>query len=305
MSKQPSDALMHKYLLGNATTEETAALENAYSEDSEVFDRLMELDDELVDRYLDGTLTTSERQDYERSFEMFPRRRGQIELVRDLEARARTASRTSGEPARATVARHSGSERWFGRSWTFGLAAASLVLAAGAGVLVVRQSGLQQQLADARARETALRGDVASALEAASRARERAEAVVASGPPASDVGTERGAPVVAVTLLPGLLRDGTPPLVTVPQGALIVRADLVLPGVPATRYRVSLTTEAGVERWTQQDVIAVERAGRRVLSVDIPVTALPRGQLVLAVAGRTDAGTAVAAGEFHFRVAGR
>jgi hypothetical protein len=200
------------------------------------------------------------------------------------------------------VARHGGGEWWVGRSWTFGLAAASLLLAALAGVLLVRQSSLQQRLADAAARETVLRRDVASARETASRERERAEAAAKGGPPASGA---VGAPVVAVTLLPGLLRDSTLPVVTVPQGALVVRADLVLPGPPAARYRVSLTTEAGVERWAQADVVAVERAGRRLLSVDIPVTALPRGQLVLAVAGRSETGGDVAGAEFHFRVAGR
>ena len=163
-------------------------------------------------------------------------------------------------------------------SWTWGLAAAAVLVLA---VLVLtRQATLQRRLDESVATQAALQRDLAEAQESARRLREEA---LANGAPTrwrGWPGTDAG-PIVALTLAPGLLRDGVPPLTTIPRGALLVRAELVLPPTAAVSYRVALTTAAGRERWSQDEMTATVRAGQRVLRVDVPVTALPLGRLSL------------------------
>jgi hypothetical protein len=174
------------------------------------------------------------------------------------------------------------------------------------GGLAVQQGSLRRQLADGVARESALRRDLAAAQEAAQRERQRADTVANAATPGGNIGANPNTSVVvAVTLAPGLLRDAPLPVVMVLPETLLVRADLVLPAANAVRYRARLLTEAGVERWSQDDLVPVERARDEVLRIDLPVTALPQGHVVLAVTGRSVDGTPVASEEFNFRVGAR
>jgi hypothetical protein len=296
------DTLLHRYLLATASADEALAVEEAYTADPELFDRLMELDDTLLDRYLDGTLTPAERADYERSFDAFPRRHERVRLMRDVAAATasrRTSPRASAAAAPVLTASVRRRPTW---SWTWGVAAAAvLVLAV---LALTRQATLQRRLDDSVAMQAALQRDLAEAQERARRLREEAIANGAQPDGTAGPGTDAG-PIVALTLAPGLLRDGLPTLATIPRGALLVRAELVLPTTAAVSYRATLTTAAGRERWSQDEMTATARAGQRVLRVDVPVTALPRGQVVIAVSGRSADGAAVPVEEFHFRVAER
>jgi anti-sigma factor RsiW len=300
VANQPSDALLHRYLLATASSDEALAIEEAYSADPELFDRLMELDDALLDRYLDGTLTADERADYERSFGAFPRRHERVRLMRDVEARAagsRTSAGASGAMAPAFTDGVSRRPTW---SWTWRLAAAAVVVFAV--LALMRQASLQRRLDESVATQAALQRDLAEAQEGARRLR---EAAVASGAQPDGTAGTGARQIVAFTLAPGLLRDALPPLTTIPEGALLVRADLVLPATAAVSYRATLTTAAGRQRWSQDEMTASARAGQRVLRVDLPVTALPPGRLVIAVSGRSADGAPVPVEEFHFRVATR
>ena len=302
MANPPSDALLHRYLLATASSDEALAVEEAYTADPELFDRLMELDDTLLDRYLDGTLTPDERADYERSFGVFPRRHERVRLMRDVAARtasSRTHPGTSAAGAPVLTAFVRRRPAW---SWTWGLAAAAVLVFAL--VALTRQATLQRRLDESVATQAALQRDLAEAQERARRLREEASSNSAQPGNTAGPGTDAGR-IVALTLAPGLLRDGLPPLTTIPEGVLLVRAELVLPATAAVSYRARLTTAAGRERWSQDEMTATAGAGQRVLRVDVPVTALPPGHVVIAVSGRSADGAAVPVEEFHFRVAER
>jgi anti-sigma factor RsiW len=300
VANQPSDALLHRYLLATASPDEAQAVEDAYSVDPELFDRLMELDDTLLDRYLDDSLTPDERAEYERSFDAFPRRHQRVRLMRDVAGRTARSPSPSDASTAGAPRPVDGVRRRPPWSWTWGLAAATAIVAA---VALTRQATLQRRLDDSVTAQATLRRDLAAAQESARRLREEA---LANGQPGGTVrpGTD-AARVVALALAPGLLRDGLLPLTTIPEGALLVRAELVLPATPAVTYRARVTTATGRERWSQDDLTATDRAGQRVLRVDLPVTMLPPGHVVISVSGRSPDGAAVPVEEFHFRIAER
>ena len=242
MANPPSDALLHRYLLATASSDEALAVEEAYTADPELFDRLMELDDTLLDRYLDGTLTPDERADYERSFGVFPRRHERVRLMRDVAARTASSRTSPGASAAGAPVLTAGVRRRPAWSWTWGLAAAAvLVLAL---VALTRQATLQRRLDESVATQAALQRDLAEAQERARRLQEAALANGAQPDRTAGPGTDAGR-IVALALAPGLLRDGLPPLTTIPEGALLVRAELVLPATAAVSYRATLTTAAG------------------------------------------------------------
>ncbi len=307
MATELPDALLHRYLLATASEDEARAIEEAYSADPELFDRLMDLDDTLLDRYLDGMLPADERADYERSFGVFPRRQERVRLLRDVAAAATSRRPASGADAfavsatAATAAQRADRGRRPARawSWAWGVAvAAVLVLAA---VSTRQSASLQRRLDESAAAQASLQRDLAEAREQARRLRDgaQANAAQAGGPVAP--GDDR-ARVVALALAPGLLRDGQPPLTTIPPDALLVRAALALPVTAAVSYRAVLTTAAGAERWSQDGIVPADRGGQRILMLDLPVTALPAGRVVISVSGRTAGGAAVGVEEFHFRV---
>jgi hypothetical protein len=301
---------MKQYLLGTASEEERQALEDLYFEDAELFDRLLELDDALLDGYLDDTLSTNERETFERTFEMHPRRRQRLLLVRDLAAKASKASVAAHRSLPHRVSAFRALESWLAiGAWKWGLAAAVLVLAVSGAWLIREVTTLQADLEQAARAHAALQRDAAATRDELTRERERA-AQLEAGDRSSPSVTRGGSPVtaptsgiVALTLTPGLRREGTLPTVIVSQQTLLVRLQLLLPTAQFRRYRAVLQTTAGDERWIQTDVPPTRIGSRDAIRIDIPASALPVGQLVLALQGEDRGGVLVE--EYHFRVVGR
>lgn len=102
-----------RYLLGQASDEESAAVEREYFADERALDQIAAAEDALIEDYLAGALAAGERERFEGQYLASPEHRARVEIVKRL--------------ARAT------SSRWYG-SATFLATAAALVLAVGAAV---------------------------------------------------------------------------------------------------------------------------------------------------------------------------
>ncbi|HEX8351739.1 MAG TPA: hypothetical protein VF611_02360 [Pyrinomonadaceae bacterium] len=106
MSKEERN--IRRYLLGEMSEAERAALEQEYFVDRQLFDRVMRVENELVDGYARGLLPPPTREQFIRHYLAHPRRRERAEFAEALAARLAAA----GEVAAASP---SHSESWFGR----------------------------------------------------------------------------------------------------------------------------------------------------------------------------------------------
>ena len=78
------DKTMTRYLLGELSEQEQAALEKRYFADREVFNQLLQVEGELVDDHARGQLSTEMRQRFERSYLTHPSRRERVEFAKAL-----------------------------------------------------------------------------------------------------------------------------------------------------------------------------------------------------------------------------
>jgi len=297
-TSRPSELALRQYLLGRASEAEAEALENLYFEDSEVFDELTALDDALIEAYVDGSLTPEERDGFERTLAAFPRRQARLFLVRELAARASpvktpAAIRTPGPRA---VARPE--PAWAdSRLWQWGLLAATVALALAAAVLMRQTSLLRAELQEARRAPTTAGRASAGSEEARSRP-EGPSVPPVSAPAATGVPSSATAPMLAMTLTPGLLRDAAIPVVTLSKDTLLVRFTLVFAAPSSEGHTIRLLSSAGDERWRENGVVPGRIGARAAVTVDLPARVLTGGEFVLEVSRGGDADRPES---YHFR----
>jgi hypothetical protein len=85
---------MTRYLLGELSEQEQAALEEKYFSDPQVFNEVLRVESELVDAYARGQLSTEMRERFEQSYLKHPARRERVEFARALTTRIDERERT-------------------------------------------------------------------------------------------------------------------------------------------------------------------------------------------------------------------
>lgn len=145
-------ASMKRYLLGEASVEQRADLENRYLSDADLFEELTETENDLIDAYVRGGLSDGDRQAFEKQYLSSPRRRARVQFASALAAISREPRQ--GAPVATFSFRqwltspliHSSSRlRW-------GLALATLVIVVGVGWWRTYDRGLQANLRQAAVR---------------------------------------------------------------------------------------------------------------------------------------------------------
>ncbi len=298
---RPSELAMRQYLLGQASEDESRALEDVYFEDREVFDDLTALDDALIEAYVEGSLPVEERDGFERTLAAFPRRQARLFLVRELAARSSAGKARAGTRAPVPIAVSRPWRAWVEPGlWQWGLAAATVALALSSGYLMRQTSSLRVELQEARVARAAAERARASGQEsrpgpvtpAASSAGDPAAAGVTSAPAAPTIS------IVALTLTPGLLRDATIPVVTLSKDTLLARVTLVLAAPAPPQYTIRLLSSAGAERWRESGVAPGRIGMRAAVTLDLPARVLTGGEFVLEVSPSGDADRTE---NYHFR----
>ena len=131
-----ADATLRRYVLGAATDEECAQIEQEYFDDADALERLSAVENDLIDDYVSGQLAASELEAFERRYLASPRHRMRVAVARAIKAAAPSA-RT--EPRRRAWAAALEAVRGWPLLGQVGVAIAALLIV-GAGLWWIRSA---------------------------------------------------------------------------------------------------------------------------------------------------------------------
>jgi len=302
---QDSEGLIERYLLGELSAAEQAALENEYLVDKAKYDQVCRIEDDLLDRYARAALSPADCERVERQYMTNPWRRRHLEFAKafaqviDEEPTARSATiRSTGASWRSKLADLPRGLR--GALWMTTAVAALLVVFGGTW-LAIETSRLRERLVGARReveerlqREqtqarliTELEARYKKLAEEHARLQAQLQAVQNTEPPLSRIAT------VFLTLSVEDFRTSGaqgPQALVIPRGATDARLRLYLPENVFPSYRVTLSTEDGNEVFSKNGLKPrADKAGDFVI-VNLPVSKLRTGDNVLALSGISVAG---------------
>jgi len=287
------DTLIRGYLLGDLPEEDMERVETQLLTDDDFFQQIELIEDELVDAYLGQELSAPDVERFENTFLRAPERRHKLRFARALHRYAAGVTRgaaeaASGERERLSSWRMLLPTHWPRPALAYSLAAALIVIAAGAPWMLQQINRMQAEISEFRARQ-----EDTAAEEARRRARleeELAAARRAAGRVQREGDTRDTAPLaVAVhpwfTLSPGLQRSAqAAPRIGIPAGALLVTLKLDLPENPANSYRAVLSS-GGREILSRSRLKALASETEIVVSLVVPASELPDGHCEIRLYG--------------------
>lgn len=276
MSANVETVRARRYLLGQASDEECAAIEQAYFEGDDAIDRMAAAEDDLIEEYLAGDLSPADRGRFEQSYLAVAHHRVRVETIRRLMAQAsRGGSGRSQKISRPSWKR---------------IASKGPLLALAASLLVVASVALWMT------RPISTR----PAISAETRAPER--------PPADDRKTSAPLAVpriFALSVSPVAVRSAEEtPIVVIPAGTDIVA--MQLEGESDTRKlvatRASIQTVGGADIWQGRVMTGSGLSAGTIARVDVPAVRLPADDYIMTLYGSDKAGVEQAVTQYFLRV---
>jgi anti-sigma factor RsiW len=286
MTSIPNEGDLVRYLLGRMPEEEREALERHYFGESELFERLLAAEADLADAFVRGELPKEDRVAFEERLRVSP-------IIRERERFARALLAHGEVPA-------SGARSSLARRLALA-AAAALVLGAGLFTIeALRLRGERERLLAERARLAAevrrLEGEAGAANERLAALSRRVEELVAAARP-------RSPRVVALTLVPGLLRgSGDSNRLVVPPDVDAVDLDMPLEAAKQATFAVSLRRAAGKLVTAQTGLRPARGPSGPVLSMRVDGGRLPPGDYIVTVDGEREGRAPETVVEFALRV---
>ncbi|HEY0765853.1 MAG TPA: hypothetical protein VGD61_25965 [Pyrinomonadaceae bacterium] len=293
-----------RYLLGELSEPEQAALEERYFRDPVVFNKVLQVESELVDAYARGQLSTEMRKRFEDSYLKHPARRNRVEFARALTSRIdeREGSVTHAERSALHISWH---QRLLaivgGQRPALRFATALIVIAiALAGIwILIKSRGRQQQ------------GEVAQS-QAPQQPRETPQQTDKPPPQEAQIPSENSQPslssapqIVSLALTVGGVRSadgGATPTLSIPHDTTQAQIVLELKDDSYSRYRASLRKIEGSEIFTQTNLKPRRtKTGARFVFT-IPAKQLTSGDYALTLGGITPEGEVDELNKSLFRV---
>jgi anti-sigma factor RsiW len=297
---QDSEGLIKRYLLGELSAAERAALEKEYLVDKAMYDQVCRIEDDLLDRYARGALTLVDHERVERQYLTNPWRRRHLEFAKvftqviDEEPTARSAAK------RSTVAswrsKLAGLPRGLRGSLWMTTAAAALLAVFGGTWLAIESSRLRERLIGARReveeQQQRAQGQARLITELETRYKKLAEenerlqaqlqAVQNTEPLLSHI-----TPVFLTLSVDDFRGSGAqgPQALVIPRGATDARLRLYLPENAFPSYQVTLSTEDGNDVFSKNGLKPREDKAGDFVIVNLPVSKLRTGDSVLALSG--------------------
>lgn len=312
-----TEDILRQYLLGQLTEDLQQRVEERLMTDNRFSEQLSAVEEDLVDDYAAGRLIGADKIAFEGLFLAHPGRQQQVEFARALQIYARSGSAPQKASASPTLLGSGflgllGFIR--GQSFAFkaALAVAGLTVVLGGGWLIFEASRLEQQVARLIAQQKATEKERVKLAQELENERGRGshiedELTASKSPQKPEAAESQHRPTfVAITLLPGLVRDsGRLPRIVLPEGKDFVQLELLLDGESYEKYNAVLQTAEGTRVW--------EQTGLRVRGTptgDSVVLRLSRGVLkpqdyALRLAGISPEGASEAAGTYYFRVSSK
>jgi hypothetical protein len=293
MTEPPADRSeqFERYLLGQLSEIDAAALEDRFFADDEIFAQLEVAADDLADRYVAGRLTPDVKRRFERYCLGSTDDRVRVRVAAAL--RRYVTAQPQAKPAsfwQSLVDLFTG----WGRGLRFVTAAAALVMVAGVSMLALRTARLQQELQQLR---TGMSDELAATRQSAEQAlqQERAQRETLEQ-------RLRDLTTSSFVLTPGLDRGAGDSDLLVGKDASFVRFDLALERPASTgRYRVTLRTVNRDTLWSQ-DVTPAPGTPASELSVTIPALVIGAGELEVVVQEVSPAGGTTEIATYSFRI---
>jgi anti-sigma factor RsiW len=290
----PDQALGRRYLLGELSEPERAAVDERLFADNDFFADILVVEGELMEDYLDGRLPDRERRLFESHFLASETRRRNLDASRALRLAARAVTPPAAD---SSTAAPSLTAPFSGRAAArrFALAAG---LAAAALVVLVLGSGRGRPpvpLVDTTA-PRAEPGPPPARDEAGVRSPATPRA--AASPP-----TEGAARAVTLALLPGLVRGGPgAPEIALARGTPALRLELDASAAEKRRYQAVLRTADGKTVWRQRGLLPRRSRGALQIVALVPAPLLERADYVLTLQAPGSDGAPEDMAEYFFRV---
>lgn len=309
MMDEPAQ-IMTRYLLGELSESEQAALEEKYFTDPQVFDQVLKTESELVDGYVRGQLSNEVRERFEKSYLKHPARRERMQFASALAARLDQEVKepvTNSEQLASPVSwwqRVSASLRGQRLTLRFSLALATLLIMIGSVWVLIESRRQQRELAQTQAAyEAEQRRERQQSQQAADEGRRPEE--LAAGPgrverSPQQIPQPKPTPIVSSTprsvslaLTVGGVRGGDNsriPTLIIPPGTTQARLLLNFKENDYPSYRASIQTIAGAEIFSQTGV----KPGRAKTGVSfvftVPASTLASGDYILTLRGVSPSG---------------
>lgn len=313
-----------RYLLGELSEQEQAALEERYFRDPQVFNRVLQVESELVDAYARGQLSTDIRDRFEKGYLKHPAKRQRVEFAKALTTRI-----DEKEDARNRVAqseRSTSSVSWwqsllaiFGGErpkLRFALALATvLVMLTGVWIVVnnlrrQQQQGEAAQIQAQREHQEPLRPEQSEQTpeqtpKPQDREEHTAQVMPATQQPSPTPVTKTAPSTVFLVLTVGGVRDaggGPTQTLFIPSDTTQARIVLNLKDDSYPRYRASIQKIGGPEIFTQTNIRPHStKAGARFVFT-VSARQLTKGDYALTLSGITTQGEVDDLSKSLFRV---
>lgn len=299
---------LNKFLLGELSESERAALEDRVLSDDDFFEQLLVVEDDLIDAYVRNELPARERKLFEARFQAGPQNLERLEF-------AKTLRRSFGERPGSTRSNAEAGSWWQtlvndlrgNRSLAWATAVVLVAVALGGIWIFINRSQLERPNEQALNQQPPT--DPSPVVQQSDNANASGQGSTTPSPlpvpsPSLDkTSRESNKPVVATFLLtPGILRDaGSSRDLVVPPGTTHVSFQLPLEqgsGDGFRKYHLSLSLADGRKIWSG----VVKPIGDRTFELTLPVRHFQRGDYVIELKGATATGDFESVAEYSFRI---
>ncbi len=307
MADLDKEQLLNKFLLGQLSEDERAAVEDRIISDDDFFERLLVAEDEMIDAYTGDELPAGERKLFEKQFHSAPHNLERLEFAKTL--RQSLVDRRSESNTEVGVKAGWSPFAQYFRLNRLAWATAMVLLTVAVGAIWIFINRARVDDGNQQVLNQPNPPGSAPLVPKQDNVTEPGKALVTPTPQAVPSpslqrnSTEPARPVTATfILMPGLSRDaGSARNLIIPVGTTQIQLRLPLEqglNTDFKNYRVLLSLADGARVWSG----AVRPAGDRTLVMNLPARLFRRGDYVLELKGVTASGTTEAVAEYSFRI---
>lgn len=287
-----------RYLLGELSEQEQAALEKRYFSDPQVFNEVLRVESELVDAYARGQFSTEMRERFEQSYLKHPDRRQRVEFAKALTTRIDERPRV--EQAALQVSWKARLLALVGAPKLRFAMAVVVVAVALAGVWIFVNRGRQQQRQAAQ-----IQSPPPQPIQTPAPEERAAQVPPETSSPLPNSITNSAPRTVSLALTVGGVRsaDSSPTqTLVIPRDTTQARLLLNLKDNSYASYRVSLRQIGGPEIFTQTNIRPHTTKAGASFVFKVPAKQLTSGDYVLTLGGITPTGEVDDLNKSLFRV---
>jgi hypothetical protein len=307
---------IQRYLLGELTESEQAALEQEYFNDQQLFEQIVEVENDLVDKYARGLLSTPTHDRFRDYYLDHAQRRARARFAEALRAKL-------DEARDVEVATSTSTETWLERlfkvllgprlAWAFSIAV--LLFAVLAGWFFIETRRLRQELARTEServaresRERELQQQVTNEqlrAEKLSQELERLRMQPEAASPSPSSEDKLASTFATLILTIGGTRStdgGSPSVLHIPARTEQVRLQLNLRENNYSRYQAVLQSAGGNTIFTSRQLTAVNKKTGANLALVVPARIFPAGDYILTLRGVSKTGEVEDVSKSLFRV---